>query len=293
MNVLSTSLFRHPKARPGRAAYVRHLPLFLRAAAAWFSGWQVRIHCDFASMNCDYGQVLQSLQETGFVKLVDCGPSPSELREGKLWRILPCWDPDVRVVAARDADSTPTPRDRAMVDEFLMGSWPGDPAIHTVHDYAQHSGIMAGLSTYKAYLVRERVPLTFPEFLSSARLATDLYGFPLGDDAGYSDQNALNQVLVPLVGAPLVSARVRRSDADLQAPWLEACPAGGPRDLALVCNMLAGMAGSRCDVQAGVEFYDASRGKFPDQGVRDRLSEIVVAEERADYDPSKNLSEEA
>lgn len=195
-NVISYALFRSPSSRferPEAGAYrgrffAAHLPLVLRASAANFPGWQVRIHHDESIWHVEYGGVLLRLADQGAIKLVDMGKCTS-LCGSMLWRMAPAWDPEVEHFICRDLDSVVSPRERRVVQEWVDSGM----AAHAIHDHPYHAGtaLMGGMVGFDAKQFRK---------LTGLKDLVDLYAKAPGSlDQHGSDQRLLNALIWPRV----------------------------------------------------------------------------------------------
>ena len=152
MNAVSYAYFRHRASvyekEKGNAAiqFQQFLPMLVRAHHVVWDGWELIIHHDDEVTLLPYMDVLRRLQAEGLVRLVPMGPAPS-LCGAMLWRMMPIFDHASRyeIVACRDIDSMPMPRDRKCVEEFIAsGLW-----VHCIHDNPAHSGLMGGMTAFR------------------------------------------------------------------------------------------------------------------------------------------------
>lgn len=189
--VVSYALFRHPagqyedpRAGVSRGVFYNwYLPLLVRAHHECWPGWELRIHHDETLYAGSYGGELLRLERAGLVSLRYMGKAET-LCGSMLWRLAPAWDPEVEIVACRDVDALPQPRDRAAVERFVAG--PG--AVHVIHDHPAHAGVMGGTLAVRASAVRERLGETFAAFVGSIRRDLNRHG---------ADQDVLGERLVP------------------------------------------------------------------------------------------------
>jgi hypothetical protein len=168
--VVSVALFRHPSChyeQPERgnlrgAFFTAYLPLLVRAHHACWPGWELRIHHDESLYAGAYGGELLRLERAGLVRLVYMGPART-LCGSMLWRLAPVWDPEVEIVACRDVDALPQPRDRAAVEHWARGAMP----VHVIHDSPAHLGVMGGTLALRAADVRPILGASFEAFMGS------------------------------------------------------------------------------------------------------------------------------
>lgn len=197
MKVFSLALFRHgasgyetPNCGTSQGRFFGNfMPWVVRAFLASFGTayWQLRIHHDDRLDTVPYGPTLRKLHTAGVLKLVDMGVAQT-LCGSMLWRLQPLFEPDVELVACRDVDSMPMPRDHIMLAEFERS----ECIVHAILDSESHTGpLMGGMTAYKADAFRH----LFPGRTSVADLLT------LGPDINFnshgSDQIFLNRVVWP------------------------------------------------------------------------------------------------
>lgn len=204
--VVSYALFRHPASAYERPEagnrrgkfFPAYLPLLVRAHQVVWPGWELRIYHDDSLYSSGYGAQLLRLERAGLLRLVYMGP-PKTLCGSMLWRLAPLWDPEVEVVACRDIDSCPQPRDRAAVERFAATG----KAVHVIHDCTSHAGVMGGTLGLRAALVRPRLGASLEAFLASIKQDLNQHG---------ADQEVLRRRLAPDV----VDRNLpRESDLDL------------------------------------------------------------------------------
>jgi hypothetical protein len=196
--VISYSFFRSPRSRfeqEGAGSYrgrffARHFPAVIRACAANFPGWQIRVHHDQSLWECEYAPMLENLQRHGIVKLVDMGHADT-LCGSMLWRMAPLWDKNVERFICRDLDSVPSPRDRMCVEQWIRSGKP----VHAIHDHEYHAGtaLMGGMCGFSGGMGPSLGLRTFEEFMLRARdhsIQLDVHG---------ADQRLLNAELWPKV----------------------------------------------------------------------------------------------
>ncbi|MDP3768603.1 MAG: hypothetical protein Q8S13_11370, partial [Dehalococcoidia bacterium] len=175
----------------GEGGYWAYLPAFVRAHHTLFPGYELRVHHDDGIFNAPYGAAMFGLQARNLVRLVNM---PARDGEGKcqrmLWRLAPAWDDEVGFVFARDLDALPTWRERCVVEEFLASAMSGETDTSAIHDNTAHSGLMGGMSGFRASVLRA-FATTFEDFIAAA-------GF---DDARWAqhgaDQDYLNAKIAP------------------------------------------------------------------------------------------------
>ncbi len=161
---------------------------FVRAHANLFradEGWELRVHVDGLVDGSPCGKFLRALEAAGLltVRLMQSRP----LTAAMLWRLAPVFEEGAGYVFCRDVDSCPTPRDRAVCDQFMRS----ERVVHTIHDSISHIGVMGGLCGFLA-----------PEFVQATGLRSldDVYAFVALTDAVWArhgtDQHVLNWILV-------------------------------------------------------------------------------------------------
>lgn len=118
--------------------YWCNVPVVLAVHHLLMPDWELRLHHDGRLEVHPYGKALRRASENGLLKLVRCNAAPSTL--SMLWRLQPLWDEDVEVVACRDIDSLPCPRDRRCLDAFIETGL----AAHVIRDHVSHGALMMG-----------------------------------------------------------------------------------------------------------------------------------------------------
>lgn len=109
----------------------------VRMYGEMFPGWDVSIH---GADNLP-ARYLDELSSFPNVRVV-LHPGEGHGAEATAWRFTEALDPNARVVIFRDADSRPSLRERAAVDEWLVS----DKLFHVMRDHPAHGfPILAGL----------------------------------------------------------------------------------------------------------------------------------------------------
>lgn len=109
----------------------------VRMYGEMFPGWDVSIH-GADNLPAHYLDQLSSFQGVRIV----LHPGEGHGAEATAWRFAEALDPSARVVIFRDADSRPSPRERAAVDEWLTSG----KLFHVMRDHPAHGvPILAGL----------------------------------------------------------------------------------------------------------------------------------------------------
>ena len=212
-HVISLSVF----GPGGEHGYWRHLPTVIRAYLVLFPGYEIRIHHDDWIYRAEYGDVLHGLERRGLVKLVRM--ATDGIAEGKckamLWRLAPCWDPEVDYVFCRDVDSLPTWRDRMVCEEFVASGC----MVGTIHDDPQHVGIMGGLCHVGAKEIRNSLH-SFDDFIAMAGFTVEEWAVHGADQRYLNDvvrwaggKNILEHSLFTVVGE---SGRVHRDGPTIE-----------------------------------------------------------------------------
>lgn len=152
--VISTSFFRHeaseyeqPEAGEGRGRFfVNYLRSFIRAHTYVFPDWEWRIHHDERVKEYSYFRCLQRFESEGLCRLVPMDTA-QYLTGSMLWRLVPCWDKDIGIVAFRDLDHLPTPREYRAVMQWVESK----QAAHGIQDSESHMGtlFMGGLTSLR------------------------------------------------------------------------------------------------------------------------------------------------
>lgn len=286
MKVVSTALFAHKDGNQAPNFYSSHLPLFIRASLALYEDWTIRIHHDGLARTCNYGRALEALHSENLIELQEVGPTPVDLMDAMLWRILPLWDPLVSHFVSRDSDSAPSPRERVMVEEWEASG----KALHTIHDHHQHSGMMGGLSSYRADLFREYTKhsqVTFEEILLAGKIHVDKHGYSYGRHARYADQDTLNVIITPMMGRPLIHSVKWEIEDEFSRKVADgtAYPKSFPVEAAEYLNSLAGTAGSCINPAAAVAAYDhhANHSRFS-ANVTARLQRVLEIEKSVGWE---------
>lgn len=179
--------------------YTRFLPMLVRAHLAYFPDFDLRITADRSVLWAAYGATLLNLSSDHprvFVTVVDVEGPP--LGVGMLWRMGPLFTGDYDAVITRDCDHLPSPREYAMVREWLESG----RAAHAILDSTSHCGpLMGGTAGYRAGPLRARLSAagveTFEQFIAACGQQADLrlHG---------SDQVALNRLVWPLLSGSAV-----------------------------------------------------------------------------------------
>lgn len=176
IKTVSYSLFAHPDGgawksdgTPGRLdGYIRYLPSVIRAHHVWWGnpgGWGLVLHHDGAVTNHPYFGALVRMQQEGLIELVDCIHA-YQVGYGPMWRFMPAFRGDDRIVLCHDLDSFPMPMLRRIGEEFFSYP-PLNTAAAVVHGCESHNTAMAGLFLLKSWLFRAWTGVTnFVDFMS-------------------------------------------------------------------------------------------------------------------------------
>ncbi len=105
------------------------MPTLVRAHQALWPDWEMRIHHDQAFEHHPYFQALVPMHGRGLLRLMYCG-SPQALCDAMLWRLLPAFEGDDKVVLTADVDSLPMLKLRLCVDEWRASG----KSFMVVHD---------------------------------------------------------------------------------------------------------------------------------------------------------------
>lgn len=245
---------------PFFAGFVRaHLNLFQIAA-----GWVLRVHVDDGVAESRCGGVIRALDRAGLLEARRMGPAP--LCMAMLWRMVPVFDESVDYVFCRDVDACPTPRDRAVCEQFISSGC----VLHTCMDSVSHIGIMGGLCGFRC---RDFRRLTGWRSLGDLYADAEKHGVTAWEKHG-ADQDALNRLLLVPGGPPLLEHRYngwgagkphqapsREAGVYPQASWSVPVPDEGQSrlspELAREADRLGQHLGSAgFDTPAVIEFWD-------------------------------------
>ena len=110
-------------------------------APVTYPGWRLRFYTELpGSQKAQYGAVppavLTRLRQLG-AEIADVPQSPKKLAP-MLWRFMVVDDPSVEIFIVRDCDSRLTPRDAAVVNDWLRQK-PENSVFHCVRDHPSHS----------------------------------------------------------------------------------------------------------------------------------------------------------
>jgi hypothetical protein len=119
--------------------YSRYLPSTIRSVLEIFKGAKIIIYHNEIIYNSFYGTVLNELNKQGIIKLIPVF-GRNGVGEAMLWRMKAIWDADTEYVFVRDVDYMATPRERAMIDNFISDG----TIIHAISDAPAHSILMMG-----------------------------------------------------------------------------------------------------------------------------------------------------
>jgi hypothetical protein len=147
MRILSYSLFQSPSpvywrsdnTQDRMSAYMRFLPVLVRAHHAIWPGYELRIYHDDAVRSHPYFSALSRMHDRGLLRLMPCG-GVSALTLAMLWRMRPLFDEHDHLSMTCDIDSFPLIRLRRMVEEFALS----DKAVMLVHGCESHNGVLGG-----------------------------------------------------------------------------------------------------------------------------------------------------
>jgi hypothetical protein len=205
-----------------------------------FPNWQIVIHHDRSLLEHPYGRVLVAAEREGLVCLRFIEDRPSELCRAMFWRMRPIWlEEHAEVVACRDMDSLPLPRDRTALESFAASG----ASVHCLLDNSAHAGLMGGMAAYRVRSLRDAFP-NWDEFSSID--AVDNWR-----DHG-SDQIFLARIVWPKVAHRALEHRLHESTVALgEVP-------GIPQDALAAADKLAPYVGAAgFNVEAATAFYDA------------------------------------
>jgi hypothetical protein len=183
---VSYSLFSHPDGgswksdgTPGKIdGYIRYLPAIIRAHHALWPGWDLVLHHDDAVRRHKYFGVLERMQTSGLIELVDCKHC-FEVGYGPMWRFMPAFRGDDRIVLCHDIDSFPMVLTRLIAEEFALECEEDRPhAAAVIHGCESHNTAMAGLFLLRSSLFRFHTGAsTFVDFMNlGARSSFGTYG---------------------------------------------------------------------------------------------------------------------
>lgn len=167
--------------------FCQFLPMIVRAHFCVWPSWELRVYHDDRVIDLPYFPALVELHKAKLINLIYNGACESICgATGMLARLKPAFDQDVEVVACRDVDSIPTPRERRCVEEFLSSV----NSIHTIHDSREHSGLMGGTFATKAERFRQITKVSSVEELIGR------YGLGIDFTKHGADQHLLNRMAV-------------------------------------------------------------------------------------------------
>ena len=193
MNAVSLALFGlgDKYAQYLRAFVIAHANLFPQHQDG--GGWHLRVHYS-DDVDARWLDLLDRYACKGLLSTVRMEKRP--LTAAMLWRLAPCFYPDFRYVFCRDLDALPTPRDRAVCDQFIASGC----MVHTVHDNQYHVGMMGGLCGFFAPALRE---------VMGWKNLNDVYQNARDAQWGMHgvDQNVLNQLVAGNSAVKLLESR--------------------------------------------------------------------------------------
>lgn len=194
-HIVSYSIFRAPsgaywrgdRTEDGLSSYARFLPTLVRAHQAIWPDWEMRLHHDHAFEHHPYFPALAKMHERGLLRLMYCG-NVQALCDAMLWRLLPAFEGDDKVVLTADVDSLPMVKLRLCVDEWRASG----KSFMVVHDCESHDGVMGGCMAVRAEGLRRLTDThSLKEFMSLAGP---------GDWGPYaSDEEYLRRTIWPMV----------------------------------------------------------------------------------------------
>lgn len=137
MKVISYSLFGAGKPRNANSydfeSYLRGLAINIRMNRLLFPGWKIHLHCDPLTIET-WGKLFDQLPITVFM----CDPDP--LTKAMLWRLHPCFNPEIEYMVCRDLDGPPTYREAQCVQYWVSSG----KAAHAITDSISHTVAMMG-----------------------------------------------------------------------------------------------------------------------------------------------------
>jgi len=202
LKIVSYAYFRSPTSQyeklKGDASlqFEQFIKMLVRAHHVIWRGWEMRLHVDDHVKTLPSWPMIERYSRVqieswpdrphfipNLLSVVHCGPA-EELCKSMLWRMIPAFQGQNKIVACRDVDSVPMPRDRAAVEEWLRT----DKTVHCIHDASAHSGVMGGTTTVRSHRFQQLVEAaTMERFLRHGR---DLDWTKQG-----ADQHLLNRLL--------------------------------------------------------------------------------------------------
>jgi hypothetical protein len=140
LSVLSYSLYGN------KSSYVCGMVETAKQDYSVYPGWEVRVYHN-NQVPVDILRKLESLQNVRLINVVlECPEWVARQLNPASWRFLVASDPAVEVYAIRDADSRPSLREKAAVDEWIRSG----TAFHIMRDHPAHdptnfAAILAGM----------------------------------------------------------------------------------------------------------------------------------------------------
>lgn len=169
--------------------YAKYLPALVRAKANLFASrhdWELVVYAgDFIDEK--WQRLLWEYEKKGLLRHT-CPRGSAHLTRAMLWRMHPIFSDVYDYVFPRDLDALLMPRDLMVANTFIDSGCD----VHTVHDSAQHTGIMGGLCGFYAPSFRKVMGWSKISDLDAAADES-----PIGWNKKGTDQNVLNR----LVGA--------------------------------------------------------------------------------------------
>lgn len=138
--VLSYSLYGN------KSSYVCGMVETAKQDSSVYPGWEVRVYHN-NEVPSDILRKLETLENVRLINVVwECPEWVAQQLNPASWRFLVASDPAVEVYAIRDADSRPSIREKAAVDEWIRSG----TAFHIMRDHPAHNpsnfaAILAGM----------------------------------------------------------------------------------------------------------------------------------------------------
>lgn len=137
MKVISYSLFGAGKPRNENSfdfeSYLRGLAINIRMNRLLFPGWKIQLHVDYSTYLA-WHLLFDKLP----IETVICDDAP--LTKAMLWRLHPCFNPEVTHVICRDLDSPPLYKEAQCVQYWVNS----DKGAHAITDSVSHTIPMMG-----------------------------------------------------------------------------------------------------------------------------------------------------
>lgn len=272
LKVVSYAYFRSPTSvyekEKGDSAlqFEQFIRMLVRAHHVIWRGWEMRLYVDDHVKTLPSWPMIERYSRTEasyrlegrhnflntLLTVVNCGPA-EDLCKSMLWRMIPAFQGQDKIVACRDVDSVPMPRDREAVEEWLST----DKTVHVIHDAAPHSGVMGGTTTVRSHRFQDLVgSRTMEQFLA--------HGHDLDWKKQGADQHLLNRLLKYYASETLVHELHHRVNdmgpvevrEKVSTPIFDYCSYLSSREHD-EANKLCSIIGGCTDPAAALAFYDS------------------------------------